>query len=185
MKTVILTVIAVILAAVVAGAAIVYSGAYNVAASKPHWDVTYWILNTARTRSIEAHAEGIAVPAGFDDQSNMASAAGHFAEHCVVCHGTPGGEKGELGAGMYPRPPDLTHVSQRFSPAQLFWILKHGIKMSGMPSMEDDGDDMLWATVGLLEKLPGMSHDEFERLRAASQAHGEDDHHHDHHTEGH
>ncbi|HJS85348.1 MAG TPA: c-type cytochrome [Acetobacteraceae bacterium] len=171
-KAVVLTIVAVLLVAAAAGAATIYAGAYNVAATEPHWSITYRIMDTARVRSIKAHAAGIVVPAGFDDQAKVVAAVDHFAAHCAVCHGSPGGDRGDLAAGMYPRPPDLTNVSKRYTPAELFWILKNGIKMSGMPSMADDGDDLLWATVGLLEKLPGMTPDDYNDLWMASQAAG-------------
>jgi mono/diheme cytochrome c family protein len=176
MKTIVLTVIAILLAEALAGAAAIYSGVYNVAATDPHWSLTYWILETARVRSIKAHAAGIVVPVEFDDQANVVAAVGHFAAHCAVCHGSPGRDRGDLAVGMYPRPPDLTNVGRRYTPAELFWILKNGIKMSGMPSMADDGNDLLWATVGFLEKLPGMTPDDYNDLWMASQAAG-DQHH--------
>ena len=172
MKIVVLTLIAVVLAVAAAGAAVIYTGAYNVAASDPHWALTYRIMETARVRSIKAHAAGIVIPAGYDDQAKVVAASGHFAAHCAVCHGGPGTDRGDLAAGMYPQPPDLTDVSKRYTPAELFWILKNGIKMSGMPSMADDGNEMLWATVGLLEKLPGMTPDDYNELWMASQAQG-------------
>ena len=171
-KAVVLTLIAIVLAAAAAGAAAIYSGVYNVAATDPHWPITYRILEIARNRSIRAHAAGIVVPAGYAEEKKVIAAAGHFGEHCSVCHGGPGLDRGDFAGGMYPKPPDLTNVSKRFTPSELFWILKNGIKMSGMPSMADDGDEMLWATVGFLEKLPGMTPDEYNDLWMASQAAG-------------
>jgi mono/diheme cytochrome c family protein len=155
-----------------AAAAVIYTGAYDVAATNRHWSATTWLLETARVRSIKAHAAGIAVPAGYDEQAKVLSAVGHFSEHCAVCHGAPGVDRNDLVEGMYPQPPDLTNVSKRYTPAELFWIIKNGIKMSGMPSMADDGDDVLWATVGFLERLPGMSPDDYNDLWMASQAQG-------------
>jgi len=175
-KAVVLTFIAIILVAAAAGAAAIYSGVYNVAATDPHWPVTYRMMEIARNRSIRAHAAGIVVPAGYNDEKKVIAAAGHFAAHCAVCHGAPGTDRGDLAAGMYPRPPDLTNVSKQFTPAELFWILKNGIKMSAMPSMADDGDEMLWATVGFLEKLPGMTPDDYNDLWMASQAAGGQQH---------
>ncbi|GAC1339083.1 MAG: hypothetical protein NVSMB18_06620 [Acetobacteraceae bacterium] len=172
LKPVLLTLLAVGVAAAASGGAYVYAGAYNVAATDPHWPISYWVMQTARVRSIKTHAAGIVPPAGFDDPAQVTSAVTHFSAHCAVCHGAPGAEKGEFAGGMYPPPPDLTAVSTRYAPGELFWILKNGIKMSGMPSMADDGDDVLWATVGFLEKLPGMSADDYNDLWMASQAQG-------------
>lgn len=172
MKTVVLTLIGVALLGISGAAAFVYSGTYNVAATDHHWSATYWLLEKARVHSIKAHAVGIVVPRGYDTHDKVVSAVDHFAEHCAVCHGGPGVDRGDFAAGMYPQPPDLADVSKRYTSPELFWILKHGIKMSGMPSMADDGDDMLWATVGFLEKLRFMSPDEYNDLWMAAQAQG-------------
>jgi len=172
MRTVAVAVLSLAILGVLGGAIFIYSGLYNVAATDPHWNLTYWVLEKARVRSIKAHAAGITAPAGYDDQAQVERAVGHFAAHCAECHGAPGTKPGDPAQGMYPQPPDLTNVSKRFSPAEIFWILKNGIKMSGMPSMADDGDDMLWATVGFLQKLPTLSDDDYNDLWMASQAQG-------------
>lgn len=156
--------------------AFIYSGIFDVAATTPHWPVTYWVLDTARVRSIEAHAAGIAVPAGLGDQAKLVMGTEHFAAHCAVCHGAPGVEKSEIGKGMYPRPPDLAHAATHLGPAELYWIIKNGIKMSGMPSWADHSDEELWATVAFLQKLPGMTQEEYAKLVMASMAHGGDRH---------
>ena len=172
MRTVAVTMMSLVVLGLLGGTAFIYSGLYNVAASDPHWPLTYWVMEKTRMRSIKAHAAGIAVPTGYADQAKVESAVGHFAAHCAECHGAPGTKPGASAQGMYPQPPDLTNVSKRYTPPEIFWILKNGIKMSGMPAMADDGDDMLWATVGFLEKLPQLSEDDYNDLWMASQAHG-------------
>lgn len=77
-----------------------------------------------------------------------------------------------MAEGMYPSPPVLTDVAHRYSPAELFWILKHGIKMSGMPSWGDHSDEDLWNTVAFMEKLPTMSEEDYGKLVMASMAAG-------------
>lgn len=149
-----------------------FTGLYDVGASTRHWPITEWYLNLVRTSSIRAHAAKIEAPPAYNGEANIRRAVGHYTEHCAICHGAPGVERNEVAAGMYPQPPDLTEVSRRYSPSEVFWIIRNGIKMSAMPSMADDGDDMLWATVGLLEKLSGMSAEAFNDLWMASQAQG-------------
>ena len=172
MKTVLLTLLATAAVAVVGGAAFVYSGAFSVAAIDPHWQATYWLMEKTRMRSIQTHAAGLAPPAGYDDPAKINGAVGHFSEHCATCHGAPGSRQGDLADGMYPQPPDLTNAAARYTPGELFWILKNGIKMSGMPSMANDGDDLLWNTVAFLLKLPGMTDEQYNDLWMASQAQG-------------
>ena len=69
-------------------------------------------------------------------------------------------------------PPNLQEAASRYTPGELFWILKNGIKMSAMPSMASDGDEMLWSTVAFLQKLPDLSEDDFNDLWMAAQAAG-------------
>jgi mono/diheme cytochrome c family protein len=172
MRSVIATVAAVIVVVALVAAGLVYSGAYYVGADRPHWSVTSWLLNVARDRSIQAHASGIAVPAGLDDPAKIMAGAAHYVEHCAVCHGAPGVEHGDLAEGLYPQPPKLADAARRYTPAELFWIAKHGIRMTGMPAWGDHTDGELWATVALVEKLPGMSDEDYAKLVAASRAQG-------------
>lgn len=170
MKTVVLTTLSLIVIAVVGAAAFVYSGVLNIAADEPHSAFVHAVMETARARSIKAHSTGIVVLGGFDDEAKIVGAVGHFSEHCVICHGAPGTKPDKIAQGMYPKPPDLKHVSERYTPAELFWIIKHGIKMTGMPSMADDGDAMLWSTVAFLRQLPRMSDEDYNDLWMKAQA---------------
>lgn len=156
--------------AVLTASVVIYSGVFNVAANEPHWPLTQKILEIARNRSIQVHAAGLMPPQGYDEASKVVMAVGHFSEHCAFCHGTPGTKRSEVAEGMLPQPPDLKMVANRYNAGELFWILKNGIKMSGMPSMASDGDDMLWATVAFLEKLRGLSDDGYNDLWMQSQA---------------
>jgi len=172
MKTVLITLLSAAALAIVGGAGFIYSGLFNVAATEPHWQATYWIMEKARIRSIQAHAAGLTAPAGYNEEAKITGAVGHFSEHCATCHGAPGSKPADLAEGMYPQPPNLTDVSARYTSGELFWILKNGIKMSGMPSMASDGDELLWNTVAFLQKLPGMSDEQYNDLWMASQAQG-------------
>ena len=178
MRSVIATVAAIVVLVAFAGAILVYPGAYNIGADQPHWSVTTWLLNQARDRSIRAHASGIAVPAGLNDPARIMAGVTHYAEHCAVCHGAPGVERGDLAEGLYPRPPKLADAARLYTPGELFWIVKHGIRMTGMPSWSDHSDDELWATVAFLEELVEMSAQDYAKLVAASRAQGG---HHDSH----
>jgi mono/diheme cytochrome c family protein len=86
------------------------------------------------------------VPSGLDDPAKVLIGVEHYAAHCAVCHGAPGVPKGDIGLGLYPPPPDLAKATSLYSSAELFWVLKHGIKMTGMPAWSDHSDEELWAT---------------------------------------
>jgi mono/diheme cytochrome c family protein len=172
MRIIVTTVGAIIIIAILGGFAFVYSGLFDVAATERHWPLTQWVLETARTRSIKAHATGIEVPAGLGDEAKLVMGTEHFAAHCAVCHGAPGVPKGDIAQGLYPQPPDLAQIATHYSEAELFWIIKHGIKMTGMPAWADHSDEEVWATVVFLRKLPGMTQDDYAKLVMASMAHG-------------
>ena len=176
MRTVIATLVVALALVLVGGLALIFSGFYHIEANAPHWGITNWVLETVRDRSIKAHAAGIQVPAGLDDPNELQIGVEHFAAHCAVCHGAPGVPKGDIAHGLYPQPPDLAYASSHYTPAELFWIVKHGIKMTGMPAWSDHSDEELWATVAFLQKLPGMSEQEYAKLVMASMAQG--GHHH-------
>jgi hypothetical protein len=109
-----------------------YSGQYNVAADAPHWDVTTRVLASVRERSIEARAADLTVP-NLADPALIALGAEHYAGMCTGCHLAPGVGDNEMRQGLYPQPPNLSDRRDR-SPAESFWIIKHGLKMSGMPA---------------------------------------------------
>ena len=110
------------------------------------------------------------MPAKLDDPAKVLMGIEHYAAHCAVCHGAPGVPKGEIAQGLYPQPPDLAKIAPLYTPAELFWIVKHGIKMTGMPAWSDHSEEELWATVAFVEKLPGMSEQEYGELVKASMA---------------
>jgi mono/diheme cytochrome c family protein len=142
----------------------VVSGFYDVSVTNPHWRITLWIMEQARARSIRAHAAAITVPSNLGNPAGSKQASSILPAHCAVCHGASGVPRGELARGLYPQPPDLARAAQLYSPGELFWILKHGIKMTGMPAWSAHGDAELWATVAFVEKLPGMTEQEYARL---------------------
>jgi len=172
MRTIVATLAAVLASVVLGYIGFIYSGVYDIAATDPHWGITRWAMETVRTRSIKAHAAGIAVPPGLDDPAKLAMGVEHYAAHCAVCHGAPGVPTGDIARGLYPQPPNLADAAKTYSNAELFWILKHGIKMTGMPAWSDHSDAELWATVAFLTKLPGISEQDYATLLMAGIAHG-------------
>lgn len=123
----------VVLAAV--GVGVMVSGVYDVAATDEHLGVTRWALRTTTVRSIKAHAdEGDPVELP-DDEEALRRGYRMFDQMCVQCHGAPGVEAQWIGKGMRPTPPDLIDAADFYTPAQLEWIITHGIKFTGMPAM--------------------------------------------------
>ncbi|GAA0685386.1 cytochrome c [Dyella marensis] len=166
--------------ATVAAAAFVYSGVYPIGADQPHWAVTERAVEVLRDRSIEKQAAGIAVPA-LDDPARIRRGAMHYAEMCSSCHLTPGMRDTELRKGLYPQPPDLARHGVH-DPAEAFWTIKHGVKMSAMPAWGRSHDDAaIWDMVAFLQVLPKQDEAAFEVMAgsAGDDGHGGGHHHHD------
>ena len=149
------------------GAAFVYSGAYEIGADVPHTPAVYAILETLRDRSVEKHAAGIQVPP-LDDPKLIAEGAEHYAAMCTGCHLAPGMDDSEIRPGLYPQPPEL-YKQKDESPAEQFWVIKHGIKLTAMPAWGTTHDDQaIWGMVAFLQKLPGLTPQAYAAMTADS-----------------
>lgn len=172
-------------AIIAATLAFAYSGVYNVAADEPHWGVSYWLMETTRERSIASRAPDVGPAPKLDDAGLLTMGAEHYAEMCTGCHLAPGMEDTEMRAGLYPQPPNLAEHSKYRSAEATFWIIKHGLKMSGMPAWGTTHDDKsIWAMVAFLRKLPDLSAAEYatmtEQMSVEESSHHAADPEHDH-----
>ena len=162
---------AAILAAVVvvAGGAI-WSGAYNIAADDPHTRPVHTLLEVARERSIHTRAGKLKVPSGLGTDEQIREGAGNYDAMCAACHLAPGMSPTELSRGLYPAPPDLT--ATLVDQAKAFWVIKHGIKASGMPAWGlSMGDEYIWNMAAFLQKLPDLDATGYRALVDSSGGH--------------
>lgn len=160
------------------GLAFVYSGAFDVAATTPHWAVTRWALSTVMLRSVRSHARGIETPPGFDEVERARAGARDYAAMCAECHGAPGREPGEVGRGLEPRPPRLEREVAGWSAAEVFWVTRNGVRMTGMPAFgPTHSDEELWAVTAFVKRLPELSPAEYLALAPEAREH---EHHHGH-----
>ena len=140
---------------------IVQSGIYNVGASRPHNKFTEWLTHSTMIASVKFHARGIDAPKqATADQ--VVSGFCDYETHCVACHGAAGVARQQWVSGMTPDPPYVLDAPRKWTPAQLFWIVKHGIKLTAMPAWRNELDDRaVWNVVAYLEatqKLPPQSY---------------------------
>jgi mono/diheme cytochrome c family protein len=155
---------------VAAGAAVfAFGGFYSVAATAEDSSIVHWALVQVRTASIAHHAVD-PPPANFDEPRNIQDGARLFAAiGCVNCHGAPGVKWAKFSEGLHPDPPDLKELANDRSPSQLFWVVKNGINMTGMPSFALAGakDEDLWSIVAFVKKLPDVSDADYKAWTAA------------------
>jgi mono/diheme cytochrome c family protein len=179
------TVAAGVLLTAIVAAALVYMGSFNVAADEPHSEPVFWLMNTVRERSVAIRAADVTVPGNLADAKRIASGAAQYDEMCSLCHLAPGMKRTEISRGLYPRAPELRRKSD-LTPAEQFWVVKHGLKMTGMPAWGvTHNDELLWDIVAFLRKLPDLTADQYQTLvKSAPKTHDEMmqemDHDHDH-----
>ena len=138
------------------GLGFAWSGLMSVKASTGHWAVTDWFLHWVMKNSIRNAALSVEVPP-LDNPALVSPAAGHFESGCAICHGSPAQGRSDAVLAMLPPPPDLKQAVQGWSDAQLFEIVKHGVRFTGMPAWPAQmRDDEVWAMVAFLRKLPQM-----------------------------
>lgn len=144
----------------------VKSGVFNVAASHPHSNFTYWITHDTMIHSVRRHAEGIA-PRPSVSATDVVGGFCIYETHCVACHGAAAVARQQWVAGMEPSPPYLLDTTSQFTPSQLFWIAKNGIKMTGMPSWRNSlSDKQLWSVVAFIEAMRRLPPQTYVRWRS-------------------
>jgi mono/diheme cytochrome c family protein len=153
----------------IAAAAFFFGGFFNIAADEQDPAPVAWVLIHVRTAAIEHHATDTP-PASLDDPATVKAGAHAFAERgCVNCHGGPGVTWAKFSEGLNPGPPDLKDVVGALQPSELFWVVKHGIRMTGMPSFGAAGvpDQEIWSIVAFLKKLPTVSDADYKAWSAS------------------
>ena len=164
-----------IIAAAVGVIAIVgfaYSGIYDVSASSSHSSIANWLLSTTSHASVKRQAKDIEMPNLNDDALALAG-VNDFNGMCAGCHGAPGETPEAMGQGLNPPPPDLAESALEMSAAELFWVTKHGIKMTGMPAWGVTHDDhAIWPVVAFVTKLPELDATQYQDLLASANGMG-------------
>jgi len=159
-----LGVVVTVLVAIAVWLTVVYTGAYNVAASDPHADAVRWTLDTTMRRSVESRAGEVRLPEEFPDDV-IARGAGDYDDYCVQCHGAPGQDPAEWSRGMRPEPPHLTEAAADWTAEEIRWIVENGIKMSAMPAFgASHGPDEILAITAFVRQLPGLAPEDYRRL---------------------
>ncbi|WP_298927335.1 c-type cytochrome [uncultured Ramlibacter sp.] len=162
--TIALTLAAVAGTGLLVALALVYGGLYNVASTREHLQPTFSVLETAMRQSVRLRARAIVVPP-LHDEAMVLRGAACFRDKCVQCHGAPGVAQNDIGKSMQPLPGPLVDARKYFQPRELYWVTRHGIKMSGMPAWEFRlTEDELWSVVAFMQRLPDLNAPQYATL---------------------
>jgi mono/diheme cytochrome c family protein len=114
------------------------------------------IANLAKHSVIRLASHHGIPPPPVDPGASIEAGGTHYGLDCSICHGVDGRAKTPSGQWMYPRATDLTSKrAQSYSDQELFWIIKNGIRFTGMPAFgKVETTDNIWGLVKYVRTLP-------------------------------
>jgi mono/diheme cytochrome c family protein len=164
MKKFLAGVLATLVAGVVAAGTMVFGGYYNVAATEEHTWIGNWVLHTAMHQSVKARAGDVEVPDNLVSEERVRQGARAYDQLCAACHLKPGQTDSLIRQGLNPMPPTLDREGH-WSAGEQFWIIKYGIRMTGMPAWgETHEDEDLWQLTAFLQRYPSLSEAQYAAL---------------------
>ena len=161
------------------------TGLYNISARVPHFAPTLALLELVRDRSIAHHSKTMeAPPLNMNNIELARKGVIHFDETCRKCHGAPGKPREEFAEGLYPAPPHLEGEENELSPTEIFWVIKNGLKMTGMPAfgINHEIEEIAGMTV-FIGKLPNLDAAGYQQFVDEARAVNAGGHHHMHEEE--
>ena len=163
-------VLALVLAAAVA-LLVVKSGRFPANADAAPGPLETWMASTSLNASLAREAPSSANPVPLTDQ-NLGEGLRLFAHNCAVCHGSAQGDAAAspIAKGLYQKPPQFASEGVEDDAEGLsFWKIKHGIRLTGMPSFRETlSDQQIW-TIALflkhMDKLPPAAEQAWKQVR--------------------
>ncbi len=151
---------------------VVLTGGYNVAATDRHNPIVAWALHTTYENSVQGRADNLRAPQF--TPAMVQAGAGEYKAMCAHCHGGVGAERAGWAQVMVPHPPALAHAAKEWSREEVFWLVKHGVKMSGMPAFGPTHDDeAIWNIAAFVKAMPQLSAEEYAAV--GNGGHAEED----------
>jgi mono/diheme cytochrome c family protein len=158
--------------------ALLAAGAVNMSASEGPGPLEDFVGTVAMENSVAARAPDQQNPFAGDPEAIKAGFV-HYREMCLLCHGAPGVEPVEFAKGLTPPAPALDRSVREFTPGELFWIAKHGVRMTGMPAFGGShSDEEIWQIIAFVEQLPKLTEKQRSELQAAAAGHRHDSNRH-------
>ena len=156
--------------AFVAGGSVVGFGLYNVSARAGHFPGVSWLLHTTYRSSVTLRAPSPGSAPDLSAEGMVALGAGHYDSACKFCHGAPGHPRSQTVRAMNPEPPPIRAAVGDWRPEELFWIVRNGVKMSGMPAWPAHARASdVWPVVAFLEQVERMDAAAYTALTAARE----------------
>lgn len=144
------------------------TGSVSVAADEKPGLIERTLAPWGRDRSVHEHAPKMKNPYAGDPNA-IAAGMDHYRENCLGCHGAQGVPMTDLAKGLNPPAPSLGREQNDTPDGELFWVTKHGIRLTSMPAFGwTHTDEEIWKIVAFIRHLPELSAEEKEFLREGS-----------------
>lgn len=156
--------------ALAGGVVLMYSGLYDVGVASGHSALVHWALEQGMRSSVRRHALGLQAPPV--EAAMLVKGARCFDMHCVQCHGAPGTSPQAVGKALLPNAKSLVQSAHDWPLEHIYWITRHGVRMTGMPSWElRMGERELWAVAAFVDQeLPRLTVQQYRERMAAAGA---------------
>lgn len=165
------TIIILLMLGLAAGVGMVYVGVYDIAATRQHTGPVYLLLDYAMRKSVKQRAESIQVP-NLSSEQRLRNGLALYRAHCLQCHGAPGVAPEPFSFGMRPAPANLAATAREWPSAELYWVIRYGIKMSGMPGWQYRlSDQEIWDVVAFAERMASLSPMQYQEWSAQIPPH--------------
>ena len=130
-----------------------------------------FVARRMRRHALSGGARALQNPVPLADRV-LSEARDHFADHCALCHGNDGRGQTAIGRNLYPKAPDMTSAdTQSLSDGEIFYVIKNGIRLTGMPAWGEDtpeDDRESWKLVHFIRHLPRISPEELQEMEEAN-----------------
>jgi mono/diheme cytochrome c family protein len=167
----------VLAAALLIGAAVVYVRVSGLDSRHEPGPVETRLARLARNLAVPTDIKSTPNPVA-STPATLAEGMSHFADHCAVCHGNDGSGRTEMGEGLYPRAPDMRlPATQALSDGELFYVIEHGIRFTGMPAWSTGtkaGEESSWHLVQFIRHLPQLTDSELDAMKQLNPRSPED-----------
>jgi len=131
--------------------AVTWLGLMPVSADGTHSRLEARVMPVVLHASIVRHGSGETNPVVLNED-NLKAGVDTYKAMCARCHSTPEGNPSVYGQSFYPPAPQLPKGMANYTDSQLFWLIKHGIRNTGMPAWAAMlSDDEIWQIVSLLK----------------------------------
>ena len=165
LKGALIAVVVLIVAGAVAGFGYIKSNGLSARAAPGPLETA--LARRVRTWAVPSEYRRLANPV-LGNEESVRNGMEHFADHCATCHANDGSGNTDMGKGMFPPAPDMrASETQDLSDGELFYVIEHGIRFTGMPAWGTgtvEGEDASWHLVQFIRHLPKLTAEEIDRM---------------------